>query len=702
MPTHETVEPPDTKPDSDPESPAGPANPADPADPVLDAERTHLADSRAALRRMRERTESLEAHGANAVSVEYLKAALYHRAKALADDPATPLFFGRVDYADGFGPTTGRAEHFYIGRRHVSDSEGDPMVVDWRADVSRPFYRATRTASLGVQLRRRFGFSHGTLTAYEDEHLADPQEAGHDSEILETEIERPRIGPMRDIVATIQPEQDEIVRADLSGTVCVQGAPGTGKTAVGLHRAAYLLYAHRDQLRRQGVLVVGPNDSFLRYIGDVLPALGEIDARQSTVAELVGGLRIRAEDPADVATLKGDPRLAEVLRRALWSHLREPSEGLVVPRGARRFRVPAYEAAEILAGLRSRGVRYGAGRAMLPQRLAHSILLRMEADGDSPDDRVQAAVARSKPVKAYADALWPAVDPLRLVFQLLSDPAFLAAQADGLLDATEQERLLWPKPPRSAGSARWTVANAVLVDEVTDLVDRTPSLGHVVLDEAQDLSPMQLRSVGRRCSTGSATVLGDLAQATTPWATRDWTDALTHLGKPDAHVEELTKGFRVPADVIAYAARLLPHIAPTLAPPSSVRRTRGDLVVSEVGSVVPAALDGLRTALARDGSVGLVAADARIRAFGTALERAGIPYAVLGDEDDVDARLDVVPASLVKGLEFDHVVVVEPAEIVAAEHDEVTGLRRLYVCLTRAVTSLQVVHGEPLPAPLAG
>ncbi|MEQ7128920.1 AAA family ATPase [Actinopolymorpha sp. B11F2] len=714
MPTHEATQPPDTA-----AAPAGlPSDPTpihESADPALAAERRHLAESRSALRQMRERTESLEAQGGNAVSTEYLKATLYHRAKALADDPNTPLFFGRLDYGVDARPvdeepTAGLAERFYIGRRHVSDEDGDPMVVDWRASVSRPFYRATRRDPLGVELRRRFGFAHGSLTAYEDEHLTDPPATdvadgvgtALGSRILEAEIERPRVGPMRDIVATIQPEQDDIVRADLSGTVCVQGAPGTGKTAVGLHRAAFLLYAHRDQLRRQGVLVVGPNDSFLRYIGDVLPALGEIDARQSTLAELVGRTKIRGTDPPHIATLKGDARMAEILRRAVWSHVKEPSEGLVVPRGARRFRVPAYEVSEILAGIRARGVRYGAGRAILPQRLAHAILLRMEADGDSPDDRVQASVARSRPVKAYADELWPAVDPAKLVFRLLSEPEFLAEHADGQLDVAEQVLLRWPTPPRSAGSARWSLADAVLVDEAADLIERTPSLGHVVLDEAQDLSPMQLRAVGRRCSTGSATVLGDLAQATTPWATRDWTDALTHLGKSGAHVEELTKGFRVPASVIEFAARLLPHIAPTLAPPSSVRRTSGDLVINQAAKVLPAALDGVRTALDRPGSVGLVVPDARIRAVRSALDAAGISYAVLGDTDDVDAHLDVVPASLVKGLEFDHVVVLEPAAIVAAEHDEVTGLRRLYVCLTRAVTSLQIVHAEPLPAPLSG
>ncbi|HEY8457762.1 MAG TPA: AAA family ATPase [Actinopolymorphaceae bacterium] len=711
---------------------AGSATTGDDAiDPTLAAERRHLAASREALRRMRERTESLEASGGDPVSTEYLKAALYYRAKALADDPEIPLFFGRLDMAgdarpDGQSRPHGQAfddtkaspgERFYIGRRHVNDDEGDPMVIDWRADVARAFYRATRQDPQGVQLRRRFGFVHGTLTAYEDEHLSDPRETGaHDSQILEAEIERPRVGPMRDIVATIQPEQDDIVRADIAQTVCVQGAPGTGKTAVGLHRAAYLLYAHRDQLRRQGVLVVGPNDSFLRYIGDVLPALGEIEARQATLAELVSHkhrLKLRGVDPPEVARLKGDPRMAELLERAVWSHIRkEPDEGLVVPRGARRFRVPTYEVAEIVSGIRARGVRYGAGRAMLPQRLAHAVLVRMEADGDTPDDRVQNAVARSRPVKAYVDTIWPAVDPVKLVFRLLTDREFLAEHAEGLLDETEQRLLTWPTTPRTPGSARWSLADAVLVDETADLIERTPSLGHVVLDEAQDLSPMQLRAVGRRCSTGSATVLGDLAQATTPWATRDWFEALTHLGKPDSHLEELTQGFRVPASVIEFAARLLPVIAPTLAAPTSVRRSRGDLVVRQAEDAPAAMVDAVRDALARPGSVGLVVADAAVRGVRSALDRAGLSYTVLSDqgaadtaaadipENPFDAQLDLVPASLVKGLEFDHVVVVEPADIVAAEPDEVTGLRRLYVCLTRAVTSLQVIHRQPLPQAL--
>src|SRR5690606_9220832 len=196
----------------------------------------------------------------------------------------------------------------------------------------------------------------------------------------------------------------------------------------------------------------------------------------------------------------------------------------------------------------------------------------------------------------YVDEVWPAVDPAKLLFRLFSDADFLAEHAEGVLSPDEQARLLWAKPPRSPRSARWSPADAALFDELHDLIERTPSLGHVVLDEAQDLSPMQLRAVGRRCSTGSATVLGDLAQATTPWAVSTWPEALTHLGKPDAHIAELTQGFRVPADVIAYAAALLPRIAPGLAPPTSIRRASGEMRVvpsADTAGAVVAALDAI-------------------------------------------------------------------------------------------------------------
>ncbi len=426
-----------------------------PAADALAAEQAHLSHARRQLARMRERTLSLEAHGGDAVSSEYLAATLYRRAAALADDPTSTLFFGRID-TDGTNPTdtAGRPERWYVGRRHVADEAGDPVVVDWRADVSRAFYRASRAEPMGVRLRRRFGVDRGQITAYEDEHLTDATEADRTSQILAGEIERPRVGPMRDIVATIQPEQDEIVRADVATTVCVQGAPGTGKTAVGLHRAAWLLYAYRERLARSGVLVVGPNRAFLEHVGAVLPALGEVEVSHTTVEQLTASVPLRGTDSAEVAALKGDARLAEVLHRAVWSSVREPHDALVVPRGSRRWRVPAYEVREIVAELRARGVRYSAARAMLPHRLAHAVLVQMEAAGDSPDDRVQDAVARSRPVKAYADAVWPAVDGPRLLLRLWSDAELPRCLRRRRADRTTSRRCWAGTARRRARAAR--------------------------------------------------------------------------------------------------------------------------------------------------------------------------------------------------------------------------------------------------------
>ncbi|KUG56773.1 AAA family ATPase [Serinicoccus chungangensis] len=687
-----------------------------PTDPraELAAEQARLERARTELARMREHTLSLTADGGDAIAGEALAHTLWLRAKALQDDPATTLFFGRIDREAA--PGDGMEERLYIGRRHVSDGHGDPVVIDWRAGVSTPFYRAGTHDPMGLRLRRRFGVEGGQITAFEDEPLggtgdggpvggADRSSAGASggaSSILAREIERPRIGPMRDIVATIQPEQDEIVRADVATTLCVQGAPGTGKTAVGLHRAAWLLYAFRERLARTGVLVVGPNRAFLEHVGAVLPSLGEVSVRHTTADDLVVGgtsARVRATDSTEVARLKGEARMAGVLREALWGAVGPATEALVVPRGSRRWRVPAYEVQDMLEELRGRGVSYSAARAMLHQRLAHAVMVAMERSGDSPDDRVQDAVARSAPVKAYVKAVWPEVKPGAVLARVLSTGEHLD---------DDQQALVWEEPPRTAAGARWSAADLVLLDELADLLDRTPSLGHVVLDEAQDLSPMQLRAVGRRASTGSLTILGDLAQGTTPWSTASWEESLRHLGKdlsaPTTHLEELVRGFRVPSAVIDFAARLLPAIAPDLAPPESVRSNPGRLDVIPVDDAVAGAVTATTDAAAHEGSVGVIVPDAWMERAGAALRAAGVEHEVMDGthaEEGLGVRVFLVPATVAKGLEFDQVVVVEPAAIAAAEPDGRTGLRRLYVVLTRAVSGLTVVHAEPLPGPLA-
>jgi DNA helicase IV len=715
------------------------------ADPVLEAERAHLESARKYLRLMRENVLSLRALGGDPVSEEYLKADLYRRAEALHDLPDTPLFFGRLDYSAGAGPpgaeagrepagreSAGRGagntaqpgrgaagasqarladigsalpgEQFHIGRRHVHDPDGHPVVIDWRAPVSRPFYRASPAEPMGLANRRRFGFSGGDLTAYEDEDFTragrqPPGTAGAPvSRILIEEIERPRSGPMRDIVSTIQPDQDDIVRAAADLTVCVQGAPGTGKTAVGLHRVAYLLYAHRERMNRGGVLVVGPNRAFLSYIGNVLPALGELNVTQVSVTDLLATVPVRSADPEPDARIKGDARMAEVLRRALWEQLREPAEALMLARGSRRWRVPASELAGLADELRQRGVRYGTGREMLAHRIAHVILTRMEAAGETCDDRTHEAVRRTKQVRAAVDGMWPKADPLRLVLRLLSDPALLARAAGGLLDPAEQAAISWPSPPRGPGSARWSPADAVLIDEARDLIERTPSLAHVVVDEAQDLSSMECRAIGRRCATGSATVLGDIAQGTTPWATSSWPQLLADLGKQGAGMRVLDTGYRVPRQILDFASRLLGHIAPGLALARSVRQDAGSLLIIPApdGSLPGALSAACADALDRPGSAAVIAADDQVAEISAALGRTGLPFSVL-DADAVAGQLTVVPVTLAKGLEFDQVIVVEPARIAAAEG---RGLHRLYVALTRAVSRLTVLHAEPLPAPL--
>ena len=679
-------------------SPLAPSETDSPPDPVLAAERAHLARALDCLSEMRVAATAVTDAGVDAWASERLGAARAERLRALAADPGVPPFFGRTD-SGGPAPET-----FHIGRRHVRDDAGDPVVIDWRAPMSRPFYQATAADPQGVDRRRRFGFAGGELTGYEDERLA----SGDDGpgEFLRAEIERPRSGPMRDIVATIQPDQDDIVRAPLSESICVQGAPGTGKTAVGLHRAAYLLYTHGGQLARTGVLVVGPNRAFLRYIEQVLPTLGEVDVAQSTVADLTGRVPVRAVDAPDAAVLKGDVRMAEVLRRALWGEIRKPDDDVMVPLAGRRYRVPVERLKRYVDDLRRRArgdddqqlLHYAAGRERLAMSVAGDARRQKEAAGGSPTDAETRRAARSPEVRAFCDRVWPARDAAGLVAALFTDAALLARAARDVLDDAEQALLRWPAPPRSVRSARWTEADAVLVDEAAGLLERTSGFGHVVVDEAQDLSPMQCRAVARRLAAGSLTVLGDLAQATSPWSAADWGQTLAGLGRPDTVVRPLTRGYRVPAEVLDYANRLLPVIAPGLPAATAVRGEPGSLRIRSITDLAGPLADVVGELAADPGSIGVVCADDVVGEVVALFAAAGIPAAALVDDGEAPARVAVVPATLAKGLEFDAVVVADPAAIVAAEP---RGLHRLYVVLTRAVSTLVVLHRDDLPAQLA-
>ncbi|HLY33666.1 MAG TPA: AAA family ATPase [Jatrophihabitantaceae bacterium] len=656
-------------------------------DPVLQAERRHLDVARACLLAMQRSADAIADYGVDELASQSLGRMRAARIRALTADPDAPPFFGRIDRD---------VETFHLGRRHIRDDNGDPVVIDWRAPVSRAFYRATSADNMHVRLRRRFGFSDGVLTSYEDEHLDRGETLGLASELLREEIERPRVGPMRDIVATIQPDQDDLVRADLDTSLCIQGAPGTGKTAVGLHRAAYLLYTYPERLRRTGVLVVGPNQAFLHYIGQVLPSLGEGGIAQTTVAELVGTSAVVEDEPVDVAVLKGDVRMADVLRRAVLSHVSKPSDDIVSIVGTKRYRVGAHHLRRYVDDARralDEGLRWNTARDRLRMQIAEDVRRQREDAGGAPTDAETVKVARSPQVRAFVDEVWPALRPDELLARLWSDEEFRRRCAPTL--SADERVALARAMPRSLRTARWSAADTVLLDELAGLLDGVPTYVHVVVDEAQDLSAMQCRAIARRCPLGSVTVLGDLAQATTPWAIGDWPATLHHLGHDGASVRPLTAGYRVPGAVLDVANKLLPHIADGVAAATSVRRGVDALHFAPRAELV----DEVRRCLATPGSIGVIVADPAARTVAHELEAAGIAFET--DDTDGDQRISLVHASVAKGLEFDSVIVVEPAAIVAAEATRLVGLRRLYVVLTRAVSRLSVLHDEPLPAELA-
>ncbi|KOV57498.1 ATPase AAA [Streptomyces sp. NRRL WC-3618] len=679
----------------------------------LHRERAHHDICRAALAAMidgaREHVVTGEDVSASGADAEVLGYQLRSKAKALGELPEGPLFFGRLDFDAGDRGGEHRGASYHIGRLRISEHPTrPPLVVDWRAPVSRAFYQASARDPQGVAVRRRFGWAPGStgdsadLTGLEDEHLdeetgeagaGEGELAGGADGLVAREIARPRVGPMRDIAATIQPEQDDLVRAGLGVSVCVQGAPGTGKTAVGLHRAAYLLYTHPGRVQRGGLLILGPNRTFLSYISEVLPALGETGVRQSTVTDEIAAHPVRAEDDERAALVKHDARMAEVLRRALYARVATAEHAnslgpLEVPDDSYRWRISAPELARIVAGVRAEEPPYAVGRERVRTRVVNRVQREAERRaGPQPNAWVR-RIERARPVGAYVEAVWPRVRPEEVLAELLGDAGALGRAAEGLLTADEQRAVCWARPPRSWKSARWSAADLVLLDEVAGLIEHPEGYGHVVIDEAQDLSPMECRAIARRVPYGSVTVLGDLAQGTTPWAAREWGPLLAHLGKPDATVIPLTVGFRVPKTVVAFANRLLARLDVPV-PPARSLRGDGELRVVEATDIAGEVVAAVRRALAGEGSVGVVAADAEVAGVREVLDAAGVTVS--------GGRVAVLPATAVKGLEWDHVVVVEPTAIVEAEGATGRGLHRLYVVLTRAVSRLEVVHGRGLP-----
>jgi DNA helicase IV len=642
------------------------------------------------------------------------------------------LCFGRTDATD--------ATTWYIGRRHVEDEMGEPIVIEWRAPVALPFYRATWSGPMGLARRRQFIVDGRQILSIGDDMFGSA--APLDSTIrgqkaLLVELERARSGEMLDIVATIQPEQDEVIRAPVEGVLAVQGGPGSGKTAVGLHRAAFLLYAD-EAMARANILVVGPNRTFLRYIAQVLPSLGEDAVVQATLSDLVPEVAPSpaAADSPDAERVKGDSRMADVLARALALRTRHDEAGVEVTLGLRRLVVSADAANAAVDAAASKRIPYAAARDLVRELLVRLLYERyVELAGQPADGSELGRTLRGAPgLKTALDRRWPTVAPATLVAELLSRPKLLADAAVGVLDIQEQ-RLVSRR-----GARAWRTADGPLVDEAKELIyGQSRTYGYAIVDEAQDLSPMELRMLARRCPSGSMTLLGDLAQAIGPWGLRPWADLAASIlsyrnvrasrdlrasrnvrapkdqrasedgrepedvqARTDVQVVELRHGYRSTAQVLDLAARLLPEAAPDVRPVTAVRPGRRSPSVRRVdrGDLVPSLIGEAASLGADYKSVGVVVP---LVLLDEVLVSAAATLPSVGEatRDGLGRQVTVLSAESAKGLEFDAVVVGEPSMIVAERADHAAGLRLLYVALTRPTQYLAVVHSAPLPTGLA-
>jgi len=633
--------------------------------PELEAEQAYVDRAYDHLERMRAAVAGAADHVDGEIAQAAVDAWAARRLRTY-EDAERGLCFGRLDFETILKP-------LYIGRRFVHDEAQRQLVVNWQAPAARAFYTATPQDPHGLTLRRRFRSEGRRLLDIADETLDGTVVDGAtvDDFLLE-ELERDRDQHMRDIVATIQADQYRLITRDPDGVLVIQGGPGTGKTAVGLHRASWLVYTLGERLQRRGVLVVGPNRTFMEYVSHVLPALGEDMVEQRAVSELVDGIVPERRDPPDVAELKADTRLAEVVRRAAELQLVSPPQELVLRLEGSFVWVKEREVGELVERARE---ELGTGAAAR-ERFRMSLLRRFYeeygrihgAGAVRSFDEVERALRATGYLDRVLKAAWPSVAPDRLVQRLLTSRALLAEAADGILDDAEQRVL----QRRGAG---WSDGDVALLDEArTALVEPPRAYGHVIVDEAQDLTPMQLRMVARRARDGAVTALGDIAQATGPVRYSTWVEVLPHLPRGDeANVEELRHAYRVPREIMDLALPLLEHIAPDVAPPIAyrtgtappeVRRVEESRLLVEALRAAAGAPDGLTAVIVPERLAG------------------SVPSGEL---------VPVLTPREAKGLEFDHVVVVEPALI---------PLRELYVALTRPTKTLVVLHARDLPPQL--
>ena len=626
---------------------------------------------------------------------------------------------GEGGAGDGAGDTDG-SETFYIGRIGVWDEDQAAVVCDWRAPVAEPFFRATGREPLGLARRRRFVSRGSRLLGLDDEHFSPggldgdgdggPDGALRDNPALQAVLEAPRTGRLGDVTATIQGEQDDVIRAPLPGVLIVQGGPGTGKTVVALHRAAYLIYTHRFPLSGQGVLVIGPNPVFLTYVEQILPSLGEAGVRLATLGDLLEDVPVSGHDSEPVARTKGDARMATVVRRAVRTRQRGLREPLVLDYGLRRLRLSTGASAAIVAGARRRARTHNAGRRLVAEAFFESLAGSVRRPVNAAE--LADALGETLEVRRALDWMWPQLTPAHLLHDLFGSRALLANAAAGVLDDAETEGLYRPRQAH-ADDVVWTGDDVPLLDEARMLLGprkprgnagRIRTYGHIVVDEAQDLSPMQLRMVGRRSLNGSLTLVGDIAQATSAWAHDSW-DSLVDLISPEAppRFAELTIGYRVPQPIMSFAAACLPPEMADLVPPRAAR-PGGEpprivrLPAAGSGTLAAAVADTVRSELPHvgAGNLAVICADEQVAELSEALAAAGVPHGTSARRA-LGMQVSVCSARTLKGLEVDAAVVVEPARIVA---ESAAGMRLLYVALSRATQRLTVIAGEPLPGEL--
>ena len=652
------------------------------AHPELAAEQAYVDNAYACLERMRatlERTQSAMATEFAALNME----AWAKRRMRTFEDAERGLVFGRITLDATPRP-------LYVGRRWVNDEQQDALVVNWQAPAARPFYTATPSEPRGVTQRRRYRSDGRRIVDISDESLdGTAVEGAAVSDFLLEELERRRESRMRDIVATIQSDQYRLITAEPEGALVVQGGPGTGKTAVGLHRASWLLYTHREQLRR--VLVVGPNPTFMDYVSHVLPALGEDAVEQRAISELLDGIATGREEAPDVARLKADPRLREVVARAVELAVRPAPVELVSYADGVFVSVKERDVEALLEAALVSGEPLGRAR----ERFRMAVLRRFyERYGERLGpaalrsfDELERALRKGGFLQRWLDGVLPLPRAERLVARLLTSPSALAAAAEGILEPSERKLLLRDRPRRAADLV-WSDHDLPLLDEARTLLEGPPrAYGHVIVDEAQDLSPMQLLAISRRAVDGSLTILGDVAQATGPVVYRRWQELEPYLPEDvEVTVEELRHAYRVPAEIMDLALPLLEQIAPDVEPPLAYRRGGEPPRLVPVGEqeLWHAALREAAALAERDGLVAVIVP--------RGLDSGG----EAGDAFD-ELVVPVLTPRQAKSLEFDHVVVVEPAAI--AEDGE-QGLRELYVALTRPTRTLVVVHARPLPGAL--